>query len=90
MVEFNKLGNPTAKSTSKELSCILEAYTSFCDKASTDNHGKTAQYWIVHINLVKMCYEFSKSIRAGELEFHIHCLIKLAYLHSPITIMESG
>ena len=42
IAEFNKLENPTAVNTSKELSSELEAYKSFCDKTSTGNHGNTA------------------------------------------------
>ena len=51
---FNELKNSIAVNISKKLSCILEAYTSFCDKASTGNHGKTAQYWMGYIHLVNL------------------------------------
>ena len=46
IAEFNELENTTAINICKELSSSLEAYTSFCDKTSTCNHGKTAQYWM--------------------------------------------
>ena len=49
IAEFNELENPTAGNISKQLSSILEAYTSFCDKISTGNHGKTAHYWMGYI-----------------------------------------
>ena len=78
IAEFNELENTTAINICKELSSSLEAYTSFCDKTSTCNHGKTAQYWMGYINLVNLYHEFSRSIRSGDLEFYIHCLPKLA------------
>ena len=77
IAEFNKLESPAAVNISK-LSSILKAYTSFCDKTSTGNHGKTAQYWMGYINLVNLYHEFSRSIRSGELEHYIRCLPKLA------------
>ena len=78
IAEFNELENLTAVNISKELSSILEAYTSFCDRISTGNHGKTAQYWIEYINLVNLYHELSRSIISGDLELYIHCLPKLA------------
>ena len=51
---FNELKNPIAVNISKKLSCILEAYSSFCDKASAGSHGKTAQYWMGYIHLVNL------------------------------------
>ena len=74
IAEYNDLENPTAVNISKELSSILEAYTSFCDKTS----GKTAQYWMGYINLVNLYHEFSRSIRSGDLELYIYCLPNLA------------
>ena len=82
IAEFKELENLTAVNISRELSSILEAYTSFCDKTSTGNHGKTAQYWMGYITLVNLYHEFSRSIRSGDLQLYIHCLPKLAFLCS--------
>ena len=87
IAEFNELENPTAVKISKELSCMLETHTSFCDKTSIGNHGKSAQYWMGYINLDNLCHEFSASIKWGDLELCIHCL---SNWHSTIIIMQSG
>lgn len=44
IAEFKELENPFAVNVFKEMSCILKVYTGFCDKKSTGNQSKTAQY----------------------------------------------
>ena len=62
--EFSTLKSSTSENCFKELSEILEAYSSLSDKISTGDYGKTAQCWIRHINMVILYQIFSVNIRS--------------------------
>ena len=62
---------------SKELLEIYERYENFSQKTRNGEHGLTAQYWFMYIELIQHYHVMCRSVRTGDFELYRHCLPKL-------------
>ena len=63
-------------SLSKEMKELLEDYEKFKDKTRRGEHGLTAQFWLIYIDLIRTYHNFSRSTRTGNFELYIYILCK--------------
>ena len=62
----------------QEFKDILEGYKSYVNLSESGSHGKTTQFWIGYVQMLHLYYDFTRSIREGDLELYIYCLPFLA------------
>ena len=63
---------------SKEVEEFLELYKKFTVDTSKGLHGKTAQYWMIYIEMVHMYHQLTRSVRTGNINLYTACLPKIA------------
>ena len=66
--------------SSKEFSDIEQGYKQYLADTESGVHGKTAQYWIMYVNMINLYHEFIRSIRIGDIELYTYCLPKIGNL----------
>ena len=62
---------------SKEVEEFLELYKKFTVDTSKGLHGKTAQYWMIYIEMVHMYHQLTRSVRTGNINLYTACLPKI-------------
>ena len=67
-------------SLSADAKALLDKYNKFTDKTRKGEHGKTAQYWIQHVDMMKLYHQFIRSIRTGDFYLYVSCMPKLSEL----------
>jgi hypothetical protein len=77
--EFDKLiteiqSNSESHHDSKEMNDLFSQYSKFKEDTESGKHGKTAQYWIIYINMIKLYRTFIRSIRESDIDLYIYCL----------------
>ena len=53
---------------------VMQMYEEFTEKTRTGEHGTTAQYWIMYMDLVELHQLFSHATRTNDLDLFIYCL----------------
>ena len=66
--------NFSTESLSKELIEMIHMYLGFKENTRNGIHGKTAQYWIIYVDLVDLYHQFSRSTRTGNFELYVYTL----------------
>ena len=59
-------------------SAFLKDYSQFVEKTLCGLHGKTAQYWLMYVNMMHLYHEFVRSIRVGDIHLYMSCLPKMS------------
>ncbi|GFY03984.1 hypothetical protein TNCV_1197631 [Trichonephila clavipes] len=62
------------------LSRVLSAYQKFVEEARQGEHGKTAQFYLINIQLVNYYITLSRSIRMGDFEMFKYPIPKITNL----------
>ena len=62
---------------SKEVEEFLELYKKFTVDTSKGLYGKTAQYWMIYIEMVHMYHQLTRSVRTGNINLYTACLPKI-------------
>lgn len=52
----------------------MQKYGEFTETSRSGQHGATAQYWIIHVDLVQLCQLFSRATRTNDLDLFTYCL----------------
>ena len=47
----------------------MQLYEDYTEKTRSGQHGKTAQYWIMYIDLVVLHLLFSHAVRTNDMDF---------------------
>ena len=55
----------------KEIKDIFQEYNSYLLDTHTGKHEKTTQLWFNCIQMIHLYYEYSRSIRVGDLDVYI-------------------
>lgn len=71
------LGNTIENQT---LNDILSTYLQYQEETLNGNHGRTAQFFMIYINLVNYYLTFTRSIRTGDFELYKYIIPKLRNL----------
>ena len=59
---------------SDEYEDIMVRYSEYIDATRDGQHGTTARFWMVYIDLVNLYHRFSRASRTNDLELFIHAL----------------
>ena len=62
---------------SKEVDEFLELYKKFTVDTSKGLHDKTAQYWMIYIEMVHMYHQLTRNVRTGNINLYTACLPKI-------------
>ncbi|GFW09601.1 hypothetical protein TNCV_3997071 [Trichonephila clavipes] len=62
------------------LSRVLSAYQTFVEETRQGEHGKTAQFYLIYIQLVNYYITLSRSIRMGDFEMFKYVIPKITNL----------
>lgn len=62
---------------SSELENLFEHYEAYYEETLTGKHGKTAQFYLIYIQLIKYYFIFSRSIREGDYYLYMYIIPKL-------------
>ena len=66
--------NFSTESLSKELIEMIHMYLEFKENTRNGIHRKTAQYWIIYVELVDLYHQFSRSTHMGNFELYVYTL----------------
>ncbi len=85
--EFRELLTAFSKAPSQEaLSCLLEnevcnllleQYTAYCEKTRKGDHGKTAMFWMIYVDLVHYFLLLDRACRTNDVDLYIFILSKI-------------
>ena len=64
----------------EEHRALMEQYEEFMNKTRSLEHGKTAQFWMLYIDLDILYLMFSRASRTNDLDLFAYCLAKLPCL----------
>ena len=56
---------------------FMQNYEQYTDLTRSGDHGKTAAFWIMYIDLVELYLLFSRACHTNDLELFIFCLGKM-------------
>ena len=60
--------------SSKEFDELTEDYFLYVSATINGENGKTAEFWIKHVQLIHVYHEYSRSLHEGDLDGYISCL----------------
>ena len=64
----------------EEHRALTEQYEEFMNKTRSGEHGKTAQFWMLYIDLVNLYLMFSRASRTNDLDLFAYCSAKMCLI----------
>ncbi len=77
LVIVKQLQNLQSHEYSREMDDAFQQYNADSKETQNGNNGKTAQFWFKYIKMMHPYYKYSQSIRVGDLDAYIACLLKI-------------
>ncbi len=68
----------TTNHFSDELQLMLSSYDEFCNATSRGDHGKTAQFWYIYMQIMQLYSDFERSVRTSNVSLLVTTLPHLA------------
>ena len=57
---------------------IFKKYDSFCQETINGNHGPTAKFWMIYVQLVGVYHQLERAVRTGDHRLYIFLLPQIA------------
>ena len=75
--EYPSQDSLTGLQENEACASLLERYSTYCEKTRQGDHGKTAMFWMIYVDLVHYYLLLDRAYRTNDVDLYIFALSKI-------------